>query len=148
MSGPERMFCLHGDERGYPDVAALYEMVVDPDLDEDPGPQTPPVLVEEYTTRTGRDLVPGTDVIVERIAEMVWDEAGDLANDWHDRVQTNLAVQAAVEALRDEVGKTIAFFLSGKKVATHQLTWDAHGEPLLDGEPLYSTRPPAEHGDA
>jgi hypothetical protein len=137
----DRMFIIDGDDLGYADYAELYETAIEPDLCEDPGPHLRPIVVQEWTTRTGRQLLPLAADVVERICEQVGDDVGEVADDWHATVQSDDAVTAAAEQLPAALARHVTFFLGDRRVADHTISWDADGRPLWDGTPIYGKRP-------
>lgn len=143
MSIPERMYVLDGNERGHDDCGALYECDIEPDLVEDPGPHLKPIEVEEWTVKAGRDLMPRADIIVERIAEDLYEDGGEFADRAIEAIADDDAVTAAAEKLLDAMARHCSYFLANKRVATHTISWDAQGEPLWNGERMYRPRVPA-----
>lgn len=130
----------HAEEGMQIDPAAVYENEIEPYIDDDRtdlSTRTPRVI-EEWTTRPASDNLPHIDIVLEWIAECAGDNGGmeGMFESWgnafaHDYVRT--AMQAALNLAASKV----SFFIADEKVADHAITWDANGEPLLDGEPLY-----------
>lgn len=140
MNTPERMYLLDGNEHGHDDYGALYESDIEPDLTEDPGPHLRPIEVEEWTVKAGRDLMPTADIIVERIADDLYEEGGEFADRAIESIADDDAVTAAAEQLLDAMARHCHYFLADKRVATHTISWDAEGQPLWNGKRMYRKR--------
>jgi hypothetical protein len=57
-------------------------------------------------------------------------------------------VLAAAEALRTAlVERATPYWIADKRVGEHVVTWDAEGEPLVDGQPMYVRRAPGQSTD-
>lgn len=137
MTTPERMYLIDGNKRGHDDYVTLYETDIEPNLTEDLGPHLRPIEVEEWTVKGGRDLMPSADIIVERITEDLYEEAGDFAGWAIEAIADDDAVTAAAEKLLDAMARHCHYFLADKRVATHTISWDVGSEPLWNGERMY-----------
>jgi len=133
-------------ERGYEDIASLYESFRD-DWDDDPSDRRD-IHVEEWTTRPVREHVNADHWIdgnVEHLLEYDLEEAGDddgtLAAKLEDRAK-DPAVRAAFTAALDLLFTGVSWWVADKVIARHQITHDADGKPLFDGKPLYVKRDP------
>jgi hypothetical protein len=132
-------------ERGYEDIASLYESFRD-DWDDDNPADRRDLHVEEWSTHPVRKHVSSDnmlDHVVEHLLEYdleeVGDEDGTLAAKIEDRARDPL-VRMRFTAFVDLLFKGVSWWVAGKVVATHRITHDDNGEPLFDGKPLYVKR--------
>lgn len=144
MTAPTRLFGRPGAEILHADIAGVYESEIDPWLDEEPGPETQAYEIEEWTVADPRRAFPAGDRIAEWITETVADE-GEGDEGFFDDVERAAIRAQAVEwfdAVVAAWAKRMTYRMADRKVASHLVTWNAAGEPLLDGEPMYARRPP------
>jgi len=97
-----------------------------------------PMVIEEWTVRPPSADLPHLDTVLDWVAEMACEDAGGEGYDdaWDaatKRPDVREAMRAALELIASHVG----FKMADTLVATHTVTWDADGEPLFNGEPMY-----------
>lgn len=142
MSAPERLFGCPGDEALHDDPVTVYELRIDPWLEEEPSPDTKPQIIEEWTTDNPRKAFPSGMSIVEHVCEWIADDyPGDEGFD-DDLMRAALKAQAAewFDAVMAAWCKRTTYRMAADRVAEHVVTWGADGEPLYDGEPMYRRR--------
>lgn len=124
-----------GAEVMHLDAATVWEVEYEPYLDEDN--INAERLIEEWTSTPAGEAAPRTDWIIEWVIDTILDETG--ADDGEPITQAGKdpEVIAAFEHARSVLSSKITYRMAEKKVRTMKLTFDAEGEPLLDGEPLY-----------
>ena len=132
----DHLFTIPGSEDAFDDPAAAYEADIEPWAD---GHDRRPREIEEYTSFTAAKALPAADDVVTWVSETFGD--GDYAPNDHgvtcERIESDPEVKAAAEAFLAVVASKITYRWCDELVATHTVTWDADGSPLLDGEPLY-----------
>lgn len=134
-----KLYGFDGDEYLQSHPEAVYETWEgDNDLD---GwlEQGSPLEILEYSVTPTERIIPSAALILERIAEDIGDECGyEEAGEAADRACRHPDVVEAAEALRSAIAAHFTGWLSADKpLRTLIVTWDADGEPLLDGEPMY-----------
>ena len=94
------------------------------------------------------DHLPSVDWIIETVLENVAEEGLLDEHGFEDFENACFAddVKAAAEAFRESVASKVKYRMADTLVATHEVTWDDNGDPLIDGEPLYTTSPPFAAG--
>lgn len=161
----ERLYGLPSDEHLEFDPATVYEheswLNAQDDTWEErestdplvPGymePVPPPgfsFVIEEWSVAPPRRHLPAADRVLDYICEWVSDN-GEIDEDGYDAWSSHADdpdVVAAFDAALDLLASKITYRMADKLVATHVVTFDAAGEPLLDGEPMY--HPAAGVGD-
>lgn len=137
MKEDERLWGTPGAEYMQSDAAAAYETEIDPWVDEE---DRRPRVLEEWTVESDEDIlrrVRDADTIIDSIHEAFCDDYG-AETDPLEGIEKDPEALAAAEALRRVIAKKATGWRWAKeKIADHLITWDAAGEPLLDGEPLY-----------
>lgn len=117
------------------DIADVYETDIEPWVDEhDRRPRT----IEEYTVHPAEYHLPAADDIVEHVIEWIADN--DVTEGVFDGWETASKHEDVQQAFRDALNllaSKVTGRMADKLVATHTITWDDHGAPLVDGEPLY-----------
>jgi hypothetical protein len=134
-----RLWGLPGAEYMHFDYGSLYESEIEPYGEFDPPKPDTKVEIEEWSVKPARDHMPSSLGVVEWLQEWV-EENGEIAGDF-DITFDFLAVRKAADALLDEAARHVTWRMADKKLATHWVTWDEQGEPLLDGEPMYVKAP-------
>jgi hypothetical protein len=134
---PDHLYSLGGGETAWDEPADVYEHEIAPHGD------TQTRIIEKWTAVTAHRYLPRVDDTIERAVEYGADEMGTdgSADAWSDAGQVPEVV-AAFRAALDLLARHVNYSMCGEKVGEHVLTYDAAGEPLLDGEPMYRTREP------
>jgi hypothetical protein len=138
MTNPEFLYSLGGGELAYSDPADVYEheIATHDDL-------RPRIVIEKWTAVTAHRYLPRVDDTIERAVEYGADDMGvDGAADAWDDAGKVPEVVAAFRAALDLLASHVHYSMCGEKVGEYVLTFDADGEPLLDGEPMCK-----RHGD-
>jgi len=145
----ENLFGLPEAENLYSDPAAAYEQWVDDAYWDPDDPKTlherlENLTIEEWTAVPASDFVPSSYWLMERCSDCVYDECNEGIADILRDVDADMEVRAAFTAARDLYAAKIGsrHQMADKMVATHIVTWDEDGEPLLDGEPMYRKAQP------
>ena len=108
-----------------------------------------PVTIEEWTVHPPSYHLPSAARVVEWVDEQVvldGEISEPVYDDW-ESASTHPDVIAAFQAALDVMASKVSGRMANEKVATHEVTWDADGNPLLDGEPLHPPAPPNEVRD-
>lgn len=96
------------------------------------------VVIEEWTVAEPSDHLPAAahvlehlleNWISEEVTEAVWDHWSDAA--------AHTDVVAAMQTALDLLASKVDGRMASKRVATHIVTFDGEGEPILNGERLY-----------
>lgn len=133
MTQPERLYGLPHSEVLHTDIATVWESDIEPY-----GDPRPTWTIEEWTVRSAIDEVPSAYTIVDRIDETICDDGEFSEDPFQDhRLTEHADVIEAAETLRQLVAAKITWFTADKKIAEHTITFDADGEPQLNGEPMY-----------
>jgi|GEM_PF-6318819 len=131
------LFGLEGAETMDDDIGATYERWLDDLFDDDD--KSGSLKIEEWSSRPLGESLPSAERILEWVADMCGDDCWD--DDALEAVQRGSGrpeVVAACEAFRAEfASKITGWRMADRLIATHLITWDDAGEPLVDGEPLY-----------
>jgi hypothetical protein len=141
---PANLFGTPGAEILYDDPASVYEHDIEPWWDPD---EDSPRQIEEHTSRFAVDGLPSVDDVASWLAEtyaeadMAPDDDGKTA----DRIADHQGVKVAAHALFEAARAVITYRWAENLVATHTITVDADGQPLCDGEPLYTEARPQPH---
>ena len=135
-----KLYGFDGDEYLQTDPADVFERWND-DRWDDPdavGP-LPPLEIIEWSCVDLNTQITDADRILERIAEDIGDECGyGEAGEAADEATRHPDVVEACEALRSAIAVHFTgWLMADKPLRTLIVTWDANGEPLLDGEPMY-----------
>jgi len=133
MSNAPRLYGVAHSERLQLDIASVYETDIEPYLgDYD---QTREYIIEEWTVREQRSLLPSVD----RVIEMVLDACDEVTEGWMedaaDRVDPE--VESGFGAALDVLASKIRYLMADRKIGEHRLSFDGRGDPLVDGHPLY-----------
>jgi hypothetical protein len=133
-----RLYGLRRDEYLQTDPAVVYERWLD-DRYEAPGPDETPLEIIEWSCVDLNTQITAADYILERIAEDIGDECGyGEAGEAASKACHHPDVVEACEAMRAEIAaKFTGWLTADSELRTLIVTWDADGEPLLDGEPMY-----------
>ena len=95
------------------------------------------VAIEEWTATPLRHNMPDAERLVEWITEFTCDDAQEEAYETMCDASTP-TVYAAFQKLLDEFGQTLTGWRqANKRIASHLITFDEEGEPMLEGERLY-----------
>lgn len=145
MKEDERLWGTPGAEYMQSDAASVYEASIDGQVDDDDVAKG--VTIEEWTVESDEDIlerVRDADVIINDIHDEFCEDYGSEEDPLEGIDQDDEAL-AAAEALRRVIAKKATGWRWAKeKIADHLITWDAAGEPLLDGEPLYVPHVPTD----
>ena len=133
-----RLYGFRHDEYLHTDPAVVYERWLD-DRYEPPTADETPLAIIEWSVVDLNTQITSADWILERIAEDIGDECGyGEAGEAASKACTHPDVVAACEAMRAEIAaKFTGWLTADRELDILQVTWDANGEPLLDGEPMY-----------
>lgn len=130
----ERLWGIPDAVDMYFDAAAAYEAEIDPYADEH---DRRPRVLEEWTVTDPVSHFPAADWITEWIAESACEGITEHGHDAVMDLANHPDVLAAAEALRQVMAKHLTYRMADTLVAEHTVTWDADGNPLLDGERIY-----------
>lgn len=130
MVSGDRLFGLPHAEVLHFDAATVYESEIDGQMEQDH-----PVEIEEWTVHPPRYHLPQVDRLLGWVEECAAED-GEIG-EWFDVSFQSDTTMAAAAALLDTIASEITWRMADSKVASHWLTWDEAGEPLLDGKPLY-----------
>jgi hypothetical protein len=103
--------------------------------------------IEEFSVHPARYHFPRVDWVTEWIGEWVA-ENGMVAEGFDADEAVDDEVRAAFDAALDLWAGKVRYSMANELLATHTVTLDADGEPLLDGAPMYITRKEPHHDDA
>jgi hypothetical protein len=127
----QRLYGVPGAEVMHFDPATVYESEIEPTGDEHPERAE----IEEWSVHPPRALLPSAEALMEWISEWTADY-GEVSADF-DILPETAEVKQAAEFFLDHVASKITWRQADKHVASHWITWDEKGEPLMDGKPLY-----------
>lgn len=140
MSEPteKRLFGVPGAEVLYLDIAEAYESDIEPWREADDSRRWE---IEEWTVHPPIYHLPSVSAILDFVSEQVC-ENGELTEGvWDHWTFGGDEIEAAAEALRQVVAAQQGNGrMADKLIATHVITHDGSGAPLLDGEPMYRAR--------
>lgn len=139
MTAEERLYGLPYAESMDFDPATVYERAeADVAFYTDNGPM-PDIVIEEWTVHPASDHLPHIGRLIDWLVEWVA-ENGEIDEDafecWESAGRCEDVTLAFAEAMALLASK-VTYRMADKHVATHTVTHDADGNPLLDGEPLY-----------
>lgn len=132
-----RLWGTPGAERMELEAASAYESQIDGfDGSDDPKEW----VLEEWSVAPRGSSVPVASSILEWMVESAADEL--VEGGWEDLedIARRPEVIAAAETLRQAMASRVRFWMADDLLATHSVTFDDAGEPLLDGEPMYERR--------
>lgn len=132
-----RLYMQPWSEDAYHDPATIWESEIEPYLDG--GDDT--WAVEEYTIRPNTLCFQSPKDLFESIVEWAADN-GDVGETWYTRASfaiDDTALQAELAGFLKRLADYIAYSECDDLVGVHTITLDADGEPLWDGEPMYSS---------
>lgn len=136
----ERLYGVPGAERMDFDLASAYESQIEPWHDEH---DNRPLTIEEWSVCDTVSHVPPVDLILDNACEWAGDN-GLLDEDGFyafENAARRDDVRAAFQAALDLWASKVKFRMADKCLRTYTVTWDEHGNPLVDGEPLYVAAP-------
>lgn len=133
----DRLFGVPGAENLHDDIAAAYEVQIEPWVDDH---DRRPRVIEEFTVHPPEYHVPPASHIVEWLVERIAED-GEVDEGYYEHLQRTVEkhpdVLAATEVLRATLAALVTYRMADKRVAQHAITWDDAGEPLVNGEPMY-----------
>lgn len=139
MSDAPNLFGLDGQEWLQNDLATVYENW---ECDVEPEDRPERLEIEEWTSKPIGEGVQSVGRILEHLYDWLCDD--DIVLDPHaDRVEKVFAdpdVEASFAVARAVLVNKLnatGWRNADRRVATHVITWDEAGEPLVNGEPLY-----------
>lgn len=135
----ERLWGTPGAEMMYLDVGTAYESEIEMWVDED---RDKVWKLEEWSVQPQGSTVPSPGAILEWMEESACDELVEGGYEQIADITKDPEVRSLAEALCQAFVKRVTFRMADKLLATHVVTFDADGEPLLDGEPMYVKRAP------
>lgn len=134
----ERLYGQDGAEELYSDLGDAYESDIE-QCAPDPDPcECESHEILEWTVHPPRYHLQTAESILVRVVGDLdeWTES----DDWSEAIEQP-DVLAAMDAVLDLMASKVTYRMADRLVATHQITWDAKGEPLVNGEPMYLTVP-------
>jgi hypothetical protein len=138
MSVPERLYGLRGAETMHSTPAEVYESRIEPYCDEH---DMRPWIIEEWTKESTVDVARrwflSSEAVIEHIIDCFMDEYGAEGDVGVEKAESDPEALKLADALITHLADMVRWRRADKKVAEHTVTWDADGEPLLDGEPMY-----------
>lgn len=140
LHSEQRLYGLPESEDLYFDPASVYESECEPFIDPiEEREAGRSFTIEEWTVHPPQEHLPKVGHVLDFIAE--WpDEWGEVSEGYSEhlgKAMDNDDVRAAVQALIDVIASKVTYRMAAEQVATHKVTWDDEGEPLLDGERMY-----------
>jgi hypothetical protein len=136
----ERLYGLPHAEHLERDIATVYEGEIEPRWDPDDRPDS--VTVEEWTVHPPIEHLPPVDTLLEWAADWASDNA-DLDTTGDEQLRDATQPPAVAAAFRHALAvwaDHITYRMAKDHVATHTITWDPNGEPLVNGAPMYAAR--------
>lgn len=134
---PGRLYGLVGAERLHDDPATVFDSEIEDQFD----PMPERIEIEEWSVTPQRNHLPAADTLLEWVAE--WTVENALVDEvWSDHIYDGVAlpdVVAATEALLDLLASKNQYRMADKHLRSLWVTFDEGGEPLLDGEPMFSS---------
>ena len=137
-SKPGRLYGVPGSEELHGDIGDAYEMQIEPWLDEHD--HRPPRVIEEWSVAPPERQFRAAVDIVDWMLEDAADDSGPDYYDQTEHLTRDTVVLAAAEALIAALVSRITYRTADKRLAEHEITWDADDEPLLNGVRLYHRR--------
>jgi hypothetical protein len=138
------LYGFEGDEYLDYDPAAVYERWAN-DHDYDPPnmlmadwgrPEKLEII--EWSSNSGDEFMPSAARIAEWASEVYCDDAMfEDPGDQMGKAASAPDVIEAFEAARQLMLSKVAFRFADRELRKLTVTWDAEGQPLLDGEPMY-----------
>jgi len=131
----ERLYGAPGAESLYFELSTAYEHAESDFADDEPKPD---VVIEEWTIGPVRPPA-AADTVIEWLVERACDDDmcdEGLCESW-EIAGSQSEVVAAFQAALDLFASKTTYRMADTLVATHAITHDADGNPMLDGEPLY-----------
>ena len=118
------------------DLASAYERW-EADLILDDGEPRPDCTIEEWTTAPVTVPANAVATVVEELCERMADDGDEGYYDsWMDAANHD-DVRLAFQAAADLLASKVTYRMADRLVATHGITHDDEGEPMLNGERLY-----------
>jgi hypothetical protein len=133
MSDDRHLFGLPGAEHMQWDLATVYEQWADDNdgfIDE-----AATVTIEEWTTAPLAYRRP--EYLAEHVAETIGEEGDEWLFDALSNAAQKPDVIAAFQGAVDLMLSKVGYRMAAQCIATHVITHDAEGEPMLDGGRLY-----------
>lgn len=97
-----------------------------------------PFVIEEWSCTNASAVLPIASDLTTYIIERWCDETTeDCYESWENASQHADALSAFQAAL-DLLGSKVTYRMADRKLKDHHITFDADGEPLDDGTPVYS----------
>lgn len=144
MTSLDRLYGLQGAEELHGTPEEVYELEIDPNYEPNPDQR---VEIEEFDIHPPRYHLPDVERLLEWIAEWT-EEMGEVSEGFNiDSVITKAEVKSAAEVLLDSIAERITYRMANNHLRSLWVTWDAKGEPMLDGEPMYTTLSTKEQHD-
>jgi hypothetical protein len=133
VTPPDRLYCVPGAEECFDNPGDAYENGIEPYLPDERE------VIEEWSVHSPSHHLPSAD----RVAEYVYEFASDVEMDEncdedYQRASLDPDVVAAFQAALDLLASKVTYRMADQLVATHLVTWDEKGRPLLDGEPMWA----------
>lgn len=137
MSEEHHLFGTPGAEQLYIDLATAYEYWME---DGFPPPDALTVVeFEEWTVVPATGHLPRVDRVLDFVVEWTA-ENGDLDEygaEAFEKAATHEDVKVALATALDLLASKVGYRMADEKVATHVITHDAEGRPMLNGELLF-----------
>lgn len=135
----DRMYCVPYAEIMHTDPTDVWELQIDWTPDHGPVPEDG-WIIEEWTVRPVVFLGDYADTVAERVGEDLCDES-EWTEDGMDAVSRAAGhpdVVAAFQEALDLLCSKVTYRMADEKVAEHRVTVDAEGEPIMNGERMFS----------
>lgn len=135
---PTRLYGIPDAEQLYRSAAEAYECQIEPHLATGLLNPDSHDIIEEHNVVPNREHLPSAEAALERVTEHVAnsmvDEHGFEAFEQACRAPD---VIAAMDHVLHTFAREVNYWMADTVVATHKITWDADGNPHIDGSPLY-----------
>lgn len=132
----DRLYGTRGAETMHVDPASVYESEIEPWRDD---PLTPGkrVEIEEWDVHPPQDHMPGAATLLDWLSE--WTAENGEVDEYYDLddVIKMDGVKQAAQFLLDYIATKVNYRMARTQLRSLWVTWDEHGQPLLDGEPMY-----------
>lgn len=132
----DRLYGTPGAEILWDDPATVYETEIEGDVGD-----LVNFVVEEWTVCNPRSLLLSAEHLAEHVSEMI-DDVGEGGYERLAVIAADPEVVAAFDSAVALMASKWVWRQADTKVTDHYVTFDADGEPLYDGEPMYRPVPP------
>lgn len=97
-------------------------------------------IIEEWTARKAAEFTISPEFVAQHVADYCADEMGaeEAFGEWSDAAKHPRVIAAFRRAI-GYMANEVNYLIAGEKIDTHTITIDTHGQPLLNGEPMFTT---------